>query len=165
MLSTAELIEKLRDAVSGSTSLSAWCVSKYGKVPTVFVGIDIENPPAEADYPVVVIEGITEVNGNAQNTLSWVADIGVGVYDETITSAAVTIPGETPEDDPVTIATTKTYSGVLDVETFREKVQALLKAERFAKLTFDSKAETINAYPEFISTINVTIEQIQTRRR
>ncbi|MDY0242574.1 MAG: hypothetical protein RBR34_10385, partial [Rhodospirillaceae bacterium] len=72
MLTTSELIEKIRDAVANSQEISAWCVSKYGKTPTVFVGIDIENPPAETDYPVIVIEGVAEAYGNSQSMIAWI---------------------------------------------------------------------------------------------
>lgn len=164
-LATATLLTLIRDAIASDADLSQWCYTKYGRRPTVCVGVDMENPPGAADYPVVVIEDITETRGNAQNILSWVVSIGVGIMDETITTAAVTTPGAKPEDDPVLLSTTKTLAGLSDVETFREQIEALLVRSRFAKITFTTESAAINLYPEFNAFTFATIEQIHTRRR
>jgi len=158
MSSTSEIITLIRDAIASDLALSAWCVSKYGNTPTIYVGINIDNPPESENYPLVIIEEITEARGNAQNMMSWIVSIGCGIIDDTIVDATVKV-------DTTTVSTTKTFSGVADVEAFREKVEDILKSSRFAKLSFNTESIPINLYPEFNSFTFVTVEQIATRRR
>jgi hypothetical protein len=166
MTTTAELLAFIGRVIASDAGLSAWCVSKYGKTPTVYVGDNIEDPPIDSDYPVVVIDAPQFAWGNSGPSLRWSFTVWCGVYDEGITEEAIKDGEEVEgEPEPETLATIKTYSGFVDAETFREKVERVLVAARFAKVSFNTESEPVSLYPKFLSISFPTIEQINIRRR
>ncbi len=73
-------ISAMRDAVGNSAAIKAWANANYGQDHNVFVGLNPENPPTEAQYPLVVFDPDTKNGGNdAQETK---IAITCGLYDD-----------------------------------------------------------------------------------
>lgn len=47
--------DKWRDAIANSTAIEEFCLNKYSKELTLFIGIDMKNPPSKQDCPYIII--------------------------------------------------------------------------------------------------------------
>lgn len=62
-----ELVELFLDSLKIDEKITAFCIEKYGKAPVFFVGMDINQPPAEDDCPYILLaptekqEGLREM--------------------------------------------------------------------------------------------------------
>jgi len=70
--------------IAADQELQEWCLETFGKELTVFVGVDLENPPETSDYPVCALLDIIEKRGESQSSQIFNLDFSVAVYDEEI---------------------------------------------------------------------------------
>ena len=50
-----DFITKAQSALLGDAPLNAWCLETYGKLPELFVGINVLAPPEESTLPHIII--------------------------------------------------------------------------------------------------------------
>lgn len=72
------------EAIGNDAELQAWCQEIFKKPLTVFVGVDVDNPPDISDYPVCALLEVTERRGEAQRATTFSLDLSVAVYDEEV---------------------------------------------------------------------------------
>ena len=138
----AETISAARDAVKADSAITAWCQQKYGRQHKVYVGIDEENPPPEAEYPLIAIIPAGHKWGLKSRLEESRLIVVCGVVQEAVTSSGNVVE----------------LAGVSEVETLRRLVEErLFKA---GLLVADSEAESLSGYffPVFTSGVEVTIE-------
>jgi len=148
-MTTAEVLEAIRDAIAADSTLDAWCQAEIGKSPTVHLGIDEANPPPESDYPIVVIVGSDHLRSETEKEIAWPVYLGVGVVNGTV----------------LTDGRKKTYEGLLQAEAMREQVENALYRSRIAGLDSAGNSSQDSEYPIFVSFSVVTVREIKTTRR
>lgn len=85
------LINNLRDALTASSAINAWCRSIYGKGHTVYKGVDQRNPPAEAEYPMVCLFPLVKDAGQSLEAQDHGIGCVCGVHDSTRSSSTSVI--------------------------------------------------------------------------
>lgn len=48
-------LQAIAAALAADSALSAWSVAAYGRVPKIYINIDVRNPPGEAECPYIVL--------------------------------------------------------------------------------------------------------------
>lgn len=148
-MTTHELLVLLRDALADDMILDRWCVEQFGKSPTVYLGIDEENPPPEEDYPVVAIVGADHVRGEAERETGWPVFIGVAIVNTSI------------ETD----GKKRTYVGLLQAEALREHAENAIYRARIAGVGSSGNASQESFFPLFVSYSTVTVKELRSTRR
>ena len=158
-----DLIEKTKNLLATDPDILDWCLETYEKYPTVYVGMNRENPAPKEDYPIIAITDLVEIHGNAVSTRTFDMAIGCGILDDGITETAAV--EEVGEETPELRATVKEHDGISAVESLRGLVEAALKKARFAKVTFETESGSFSTYPLFVSFTVATVEVVNCRRR
>jgi len=148
-MTTAEVLQAIRDALAGDAALNAWCVEQFGKAPSVFLGIDENRPPAEEDYPLVALVGIEQVRGQDRRELEWRVFLGVGVVNDEITESG----------------TVRTSTGFLHAETLRELAENALYRARLCDPESAGDASGESYHPLYVSYTTVAVRALKTTRR
>ena len=69
-------------AIAEDLELHAWCIAMLGKALTVYVGVDLNNPPEESEYPLCALFDAQPKWGESGSKQTIVLDLAVAVYDE-----------------------------------------------------------------------------------
>jgi hypothetical protein len=72
-------------SIAGDQQLQNWCQSTLGKQLTVYVGVDLNNPPEESEYPLCAMFDAQPKWGDTTSNIV-VLDLAVAVYDEEVKS-------------------------------------------------------------------------------
>lgn len=139
-MTAAELLIALREALAGDAELESWCMERFGRAPTIALGVDEENPPQKDEYPLVAIIDLSQSRGNLQPKNTWEVHLGVGVVNNT-----VEITGNR-----------KTYPGMLQAEEMRVLAENAIYRSRLAPTSTVSDTYSISSYPLFVSHTYVT---------
>jgi len=148
-ITTAELCAEIRNAIATDSALLAWCVAQFGKSPSVWVGIDEENPPAASQYPVIALLKIDQIRGGSKDENVWELTLGIAVSNNGIVTSGITY----------------TYTGMLQAETLRELAEDSIYRAKLSSADSDGQSMSINDYPLFISFSVMTIRILRTTRR
>lgn len=152
-MTTAEILQAAQAALLADAELTAWCVDQFGSVPTVWLGIDSNQPPAENDYPVVALASVEQSRGGARGEIEWRLMIGVGVINEALVSDG----------------SSRTYTGFLQAEELREHSENALYRARISGLVVgvDSAAEASSEsyHPLYVSYTTVLVSALKSTRR
>jgi len=84
------LLTSIRDAIAGDAATKVWTQATYTKDHTLFVGVDINTPPAEADCPCVVLAPVEKVGGEEQDTIGHQFNVSCEIFDESMTTVTST---------------------------------------------------------------------------
>lgn len=154
-MTTAEVLLALQAAIVADSALNAWCLAEFGSSPTVWIGLDEQNPPVEADYPLVSLVGIDQGRGEARGEIQWQVHVGCGVVNSVLLA---------PEG-----AATRTYSGLLQAETLRELTENAFYRMRPAGVTIgvdsSGEASSVSYHPLYVSYTTVVVSSLKTNRR
>ncbi len=149
-MTSAELLEKIKNAFAGDQILTAWCQQTFGRPQTVFIDIDENNPPdPESDYPVIAVTDLRQVRGDSLREIIYELEFGAGVVQEDIE-----INGNT-----------KTMKGFMQAESLRELAEDALYRAGIADLSSKSETGSVSCYPLFISGTAISFKQLRTNRR
>lgn len=149
-MTTAELLERIKTALSSDAALTSWCQQTFGKSQTVCMDIDENNPPdPETDYPIIAVISIRQIRGDSVREISWELELGVGVVQEEI----------------VTDGNSKTLTGFIQAETLRELAEDALYRSRIADISSRGETGSASHYPLFISGAVIPIKTLKSNRR
>lgn len=152
-MTTAEILQAAQAALIADAELTAWCTAQFSQAPTVWLGIDSNQPPVETDYPVVALASVEQSRGGARGEIGWRLMIGVGVINEALVSSG----------------SARTYPGFLQAEDLRELAENALYRARVAGLTVgvDSEAEASSEsyHPLYVSYTTVIVSALKSTRR
>ena len=101
MITNQEISELLISALSNSTAINDYSTAKWNKNPLIMLGIDIEKPPFDTDYPLFAIAPM--VNQMSDNNTNFDYEIVVHVF----------IKGA---DEPTINGNIVRYTGIYEVE-------------------------------------------------
>lgn len=145
MGSITDLATLCLNAVIADAAVQAFCQGQFGKAPTVLHGVDPENPPKSADYPVVALTDIVRSASLANNAPSYVVGLLAAVENDAVETAG----GLT------------TYRGMAEAGDLSELVEAAvvraLRA-RFPRISLDAETGVECDYPLFGGIITITAE-------
>jgi hypothetical protein len=151
-MTTAQILEALKLALVADSALDAWCLSEFDKAPTVWLGIDEQNPPPEEDYPLVAIVGVDQVRGQSRGEIEWRVHLGAGVVNSELTASA----------------NARTYPGMLQAEALREHAENALYRARMgipANAESSGEASSVSYHPLYVSYTTITFSALKTSRR
>lgn len=144
-----QVLEAVRDKWANDADIEAWSQAAFSKSVTVLLGSDPQDPPKEADYPILEIVGISFRRATAGRTKTWILEVACGVvYDEIVESG-----------------NTKTYSGLLLAAELRELAEAAIgKKAGLGRVSVDTESFSADFFPMFVELVAFEIEQINTSR-
>lgn len=145
----ATLLEKIRDTLAADADCKEFCQAKYGKDPLVYLGVDDDNPPPQDQYPVIVVFSVNRVSrGDGDKFITYNANIGVGIVNETVTTV----------DNKITLP------GLVEAEALRQLVEAALFGQVGHKLSVIGDTATEVIFPLFRSDTIVEIQYLKSSR-
>lgn len=129
------LVEKIRDAIKDAATIESWCDDAYDQGHTLYVGVDVDDPPPQTDYPVIVVIPFDQDRSIDQDFGLMTVIIDYAVYDET----------KTRTDNVVELA------GVENILAFRAVVEGVLFASTtdFGGAWIESAPETLDVIENF----------------
>jgi hypothetical protein len=142
------IIQNLRDIIAADSATKVWTNATYGRDHKVFVGVDTRDPPGATDCPFVVISPDGKTGGWSEDQIRHIVSVDCEV-----------------STDTQTVTTNKIeYSGVQEIETFRQKVLMAIKGMTAAQIggridDIITTYETILFFPAFICDMKLTIVQ------
>ena len=145
------LLESIRDILATSQEIADYCQQKWGKIHTVFLGYNRENPPTDEFWPAIVIAAISAIE---KRNMREVYRITIGVYAGT----------ETIEENVNKI----TFTGFVNSEEFREKIEEeiLKQISTLGKIEISGNTlEDAMLFPFFPSITAFVIENITSMRK
>lgn len=143
MTTTSEMLTAVRDALASDAVISKWCIATYGTAHSVFLGFNDENPPTEADYPMITITDAVQNRGSDKHRITWDVSIGIVIS----------------RDKTTTVNNAVTCDGFLEVETLRELAENALYRAKLASMDSGARTMSLSDYPQFasITTIKITL--------
>jgi hypothetical protein len=148
-MTTSQILEATRDALAADTALTDWCVAQFGTAPTILLGLDDKNPPAEDEYPLVALIGVDQERGNARREVDWRLHLGAGVVNSAI----------------VETGSTQTCTGMLQAETLREMAENALYRAGLVDLSTTGESSSESYHPLYVSYSMVTVSQLKSTMR
>jgi len=150
MTTSMELIEQIKVALAGDDLIRTWCVENFGRVHTVCIDLDENNPPSPAnDYPIIVVTELRQGRGGSVRELSWELEMGVGVVNEEIAVS-----------DNV-----KTMTGFVQSQTLRELAENAIYRAGLGDVSSRAESGSASYYPLFISGSVIPIKILKSNRR
>jgi hypothetical protein len=89
------IASKWRDVLKNDQDIIDFCQLKYGKNHTIFMGLDIKNPPKKDDCPYIIINPESKSEGGDQSEYPYSVFVGAGIFNDqkTITDNVVEMNG------------------------------------------------------------------------
>lgn len=78
-------IRKWRDAIANSAAISAFCMEKYHKPLSLYVGIDGKKPPTDKSCPLVIVFPGGKVEGSGEEEYRYTGSIGWSIIQPQVT--------------------------------------------------------------------------------
>ena len=136
------IAETVRDAIAAFSDLNAWSQTTFGSLPTIYLGVDEDQPAPESDYPIVGLVNVRRMGALTSNAITWEIDLGCAVLNTELATAG----------------TTKTYTGLLQANYLTELVeQALLQSRLFRTIEFNGESGAIVDFPAFVAYSTLTL--------
>jgi hypothetical protein len=151
-----ELIYAARDAIAADAALGAWCTAQFGRLPSVWLDVDAQNPPTTDDYPVVALHGLNRAASLGANRWTIELWVGCGLLNSDVTRAADSSG-----------STLVTYPGMAQAARLAELVElALARALRglFPAIDLAGENGQVSEYPLFAAFTRITAEQMPSSR-
>ena len=139
-----EILQKWCDVLSTDQDIIDYCMAKYGKAPTVFVGLDVRDSPGEEDCPLIVVFPGDKNEGLKQANYQYNLSIGFVILQENFT----------------TTGNVREYHGIYEVDDI---AQLSLKAVVVASEDYPVSQATIRIdltehQPQYAGHMDLTID-------
>jgi hypothetical protein len=155
-LNSSDLLITIGKVLEENQDLKDWCNTNFSKPQTVYLGLDTENPPAQEDYPLIMVFYVERLRGESDTRQTFSVEIGAGIFKKELVKPEAT---QNPN--------LKAYTGLLLVEQFRELVEdTLFKSMPKIGGKIDVTGETTTEvyYPFFRSNTLVSADFVRTSR-
>lgn len=146
------LLETIGDTVADDAAIKTWCQTNYSRDHNVYLGVDIQNPPLETDYPLVHIFMGSKQVGYELDTKVHVIETVYGIHKTGLTSSGK--------------ANLFEYTGVIHIEQFRKKVETAITGiwtegtDTLRINRIDIGYDLIEFYPFFFSDASFQINEM-----
>lgn len=77
-----DIVAKWRDALAASQEIKVFCLTKYGKEPKIYVGLNRKKLPGEKDCPLIIIRPGSKVEGEDEREFTYLISVGWGIVNE-----------------------------------------------------------------------------------
>ena len=150
MITSIELLERIKTILADDGMIRNWCLQNFGRVHTVCIDLDENNPPNPAeDYPIIVVTGINQNRGDSARVFSWDLEIGVGVVNEEISI-----------DE-----NTRVMTGFGQAHALRELAEDAIYRAGLGDVASLPGSGSVSYYPLFISGSVIPIKVLKSNRR
>ncbi len=139
-----DLIVKIERIWREDEVLNTWCLEEFQKAPTLYIGIDEDNPAPLEDYPVIALTGIGSEIGTGRGAVDIFLDVGCGVVDSEILRGAS--------------GKSRIHVGMALAENLRSHAESALFCGGLGKLTAEGGSGRIISYPTYVSLSTLTLE-------
>lgn len=75
MINTWDILELFAAKLAASTDLAEWCNTNLGKEPTIFLGIDLRDPPGRDSAPFIVLQPAPAQEGDEVSTFRYLVTV------------------------------------------------------------------------------------------
>ena len=147
-MKTTDIIIAIKDAWENYSKINAFCEEEGLPEPTIFIGLDLDELPGAGDFPVMILQGLSEIKENAR-AKEFACDIAVGVVN----------------DEVRTVGRVRELMGFSQVERFRALAEEAIIKAHLGRVGFTGETEQVSLFPMFVSMSTVTIEVPVTRAR
>jgi len=143
MIKISDILELFRDTLHDDATLNAWTTANLGADPTIYVGIDAQNPPGIDDTPFVTLTPEANQEGQEVNFFNYSV-----VVNWAINNGAKTESGRKV-----------TYDGFLVIDDFGEQIwTSLTGASNSIALSERTFAvEAIEFWPLLVGQMSIRI--------
>lgn len=154
-MTTAEMLEKVRDVVAQDADFVRFCRDQLGALPTVQIDFDEEQELGVECYPFIGILSVKHNQDIRRKDNSFTLRILAAVRQPELLEEAVSVDlgGESVE------VKTRTYPGRLQAEALREQAMLALYRGKLGKVDTGSDDMSHTYHPKFYSPFTVTIEE------
>lgn len=138
-----DIVKKWRDKLAQSPEIVNYCQEKYGKAPTIYVGVNLKKPPTENDCPyIVILPGASREGETEQN--EYVVNIGWAIRNDRI----------------ITVGNIQELAGIAEVSKFGELIlDAVVEANPSYPVTqIITSIEPVEFFPQLVGEMELTIE-------
>lgn len=101
-ITLSSILQKWEAALLASSAIQDFCMEKYNKAPTLYVGYDKKRPATTADCPVIILFTGNKDEGLEQDIFTYRASIGWSVANknkDTSTPGVIRYPGVFESDE------------------------------------------------------------------
>jgi hypothetical protein len=141
------ILSGLRDALADDTPMDTWANATYGKGHSVYVGIDIANPPAESAYPLASLTVTRKTVGTSLEEIPHDVAVTLGVCDSSLADSSDVNVVE--------------YNGVQRIEAYRKLAETALitKALSLGLRVTEARIEfaPVTLFPYFLCDMELTL--------
>lgn len=81
-LKITDIVVRWKEALAASQDIRDFCLTKYGKEPKIYVGLNRKKPPGEKDCPLIIIRPGAKIEGEDEKQFTYVISVGWGVVSE-----------------------------------------------------------------------------------
>lgn len=144
------LLETFKDALSQDTTMATWATAHYGQGHKIYLNIDINNPPGEADCPYHAFYPVSKFAGPAAGRKQQGFSLITCVHDD---SSVINAETNTVE-----------YTGVQRLETFRKLAEDAIAGASIGNAVLDTVEidyETIDSFPFMLAATTISIGDSQ----
>lgn len=106
MITITAILQRARDLLKADTAISAWSMTKYGRLPTIYVASDLKKPPKEDTMPHIILLPDDETKGTEQPDRIHPILVAWCINDGGITQGAQTVE----------------YDGIYDSDAFGQLI-------------------------------------------
>lgn len=143
------LLDNIVTVVVASVAVNTWTMANFTKMVTVFKGIDRNNEPLHASYPIVYVHPLSKDTGYDRDKIVHMIGVTTGIYKDSSSTTNVTVAGFQGT------ATKTVYAGVALLEAFRKLVETAVKTVSTDTAIFIDSLEiaydTVQNYPFFVA--------------
>lgn len=136
------IINKIRDTLKNDSDIADFCLTKYSKPLTLFVGINPKNPPKEAHCPFIVIFPVKKREGESLEEYSYNTVLWLGIKN----------------DNAVTTGNVIEESGIEEISEFSQLVYMALRKSTIYIDSCVTDIEAVEFYPQHIAQMDIAIE-------
>lgn len=145
----SDLLPKVLEILENDAKIEEFCQSSFQKSPKIFIGFDDDNPPPQADYPVIIIPAINRAErGDSKGFLTFILLLGIGIVNANVETSGKHV----------------VYSGLSQVERLREIVETAFFGKVGHKVNVASQTTTEVIFPIFAAVTEIEIQFVQTSR-
>ena len=143
------LLDNIVTDVVANVAVNTWTLANFTKMVNVFKGIDHDNEPLQASYPIVYVHPLSKDTGYDRDKIVHMIGVTAGIYKDSSTTTNVAVAGF----EGTAIKTV--YAGVALLEVFRKLVETAVKgAGTDAGMFIDGLEiayDTVQNYPFFVA--------------
>jgi hypothetical protein len=147
-MKTSEMIRAIADALANDAAIKSWCNQYYSQNQTVFVGLDMENPPKSESLPYLVIVNASE-DPNPEYR-SWEIAIGMCIAESEIDT----------QQNGVTV-----QNGFLKIEDLRDLVNDCFRGLRDFEIEMNAETYRESIFPLFACVLTASVKWMRSRRK